>query len=95
MLNLERILESDRLMRAMTGLNRKAFEQLLPSFKEAYEQHRQQGKVERKRAAGGGRKATLRTSGEKLFYILVYCKGYPTLDLKSALFRFDRSCDWE
>jgi hypothetical protein len=56
MLNLERILESDRLMRAMTGLNRKAFEQLLPSFSEAYEHHRQQAKVERKRALGGGRK---------------------------------------
>lgn len=67
MLNLERILESDRLMRAMTGLNRKAFEQLLPSFSQAYDHYRQQGKVERKRGLGGGRKATLRTSREKLF----------------------------
>jgi hypothetical protein len=38
MLNLERILSQDRLMRAMTGLNLKAFEELLPSFAEAYEQ---------------------------------------------------------
>jgi hypothetical protein len=36
MLNLERILQQDRLIRAMTGLNRKAFEALLPSFTEAY-----------------------------------------------------------
>ncbi|MEY2858582.1 MAG: hypothetical protein RLZZ74_2895 [Cyanobacteriota bacterium] len=36
MLNLERILNQDRLMRAMTGLNRKGFEELLPSFTEAY-----------------------------------------------------------
>jgi hypothetical protein len=35
MLNLERILQNDRLLRAMTGLNRKAFEKLLPSFREA------------------------------------------------------------
>lgn len=61
----------DRLLRAMTGLNRKAFELLLPSFAEAYEQSRVNPEVERKRAVGGGRKATLRTSREKLFYILL------------------------
>jgi hypothetical protein len=38
MLNLERILQNDRLLRAMTGLNRKAFEELLPSFSEAHRQ---------------------------------------------------------
>jgi hypothetical protein len=37
-LNLERILTQNRLTRAMTGLNRKAFEKLLPSFTEAYAQ---------------------------------------------------------
>jgi hypothetical protein len=37
MLNLERILVQDRLMRAMTGLNLKAFEELLLSFTKAYE----------------------------------------------------------
>ncbi len=36
MLNLKRILQYDRLMRAMTELNRKAFEELLPSFSKAY-----------------------------------------------------------
>jgi hypothetical protein len=36
MLNLERILNQDRLIRAITGLNRKAFEELVPSFTEAY-----------------------------------------------------------
>jgi hypothetical protein len=32
---------------------------------------------------------------EKLFYILLYCKCYPTFDLMSVLFRFDRSCAWD
>jgi hypothetical protein len=32
MLNLEYILAQDRLMRAMTGLNLKSFEELLPSL---------------------------------------------------------------
>lgn len=95
MLNLERILNQDRLMRATTGLNRKAFEALLPSFAETYEQSRVNPDVKRKRAVGGGRKATLRSSREKLFYILLYCKCYPTFDLLSVLFGFDRSCAWD
>jgi transposase-like protein len=32
MLNLERILNQDRLTRAITGLNRKVFENLLPLY---------------------------------------------------------------
>jgi Helix-turn-helix of DDE superfamily endonuclease len=96
MLNLERILNQDRLIRAITGLNRKAFEELVPSFTEAYEQSLVKPVEDRKRALGGGRKATLRTPSEKLLYILVYCKCYPTFDLLSVLFNFDRSCvhDW-
>lgn len=95
MLDLERILRSDRLLRAMTGLNRKAFEALLPSFTTAYEQRQMKPEGERKRAPGGGRKATLRTTQDKLFYILLYCKCYPTFDLMSVLFGFDRSCAWD
>jgi hypothetical protein len=79
----------------MTGLNLKAFESLLPSFAQAYEQSRVKSDIERKRAVGGGRKATLRTPREKLFYILLYCKCYPTFDLLSVLFGFDRSCAWD
>lgn len=96
MLNLERILQQDRLIRAMTGLNRKAFEALLPSFTAAYERSLFNDPQGRQRAPGGGRKATLKTMAEKLFYILLYCKCYPTFDLLSVLFNFDRSCahDW-
>lgn len=96
MLNLERILKQDRLIRAMTGLNRKAFGALLPSFTEAYERSLFNDSLARQRAVGGGRKATLRTMEQKLFYILLYCKCYPTFDLLSVLFNFDRSCahDW-
>jgi DDE superfamily endonuclease len=69
MLNLERILNQDRLIRAMTGLNRKAFEELFPSFTDIYRQNQFS-----QRAPGGGRKATLRTMTEKLLYVLLYCK---------------------
>lgn len=95
MLNLERILNNDRLMRGMTGLNRKAFEELLPSFTQSYEQSQIKPEIERKRAPGGGRKAVLGTMTAKLFYILMYCKCYPTFDLMSVLFNFDRSCAWD
>lgn len=71
-MKLERIYQNERLLRAMTGLNSQAIEILLPSFKQAYEQSQTETKAERKRAPGGGRKATLSTSGEKLFYILLY-----------------------
>ena len=95
MLNLDRILNQDRLVRGMTGLNRPAFESLLPSFTTAYEQRLVKRETARKRAPGGGRKATLRTMEAKLFYILLYCKCYSTFDLLSVLFNFDRSCAWD
>lgn len=94
MINIEKILKQDRQIRATTGLNQQAFEALLPSFEEAYQETLD--KKRRWRAAGGGRKATLKTSTDKLFFILLYCKCYPTFDLMSVLFGFDRSCahDW-
>lgn len=91
MLNLERALNQDRLLRALTGLNRKAFDALLPSFEQAYEASRDAAKPQRKRARGGGRKARLQSIEAKLFYILFYCKCYPTFDLAGILFDLDRS----
>ena len=52
MLDIKRALNNDRLMRALTGLNRSAFEQLLPSFSAAYEAAHPVSKT-RKRAVGG------------------------------------------
>lgn len=89
MLNIERVLKQDRLLRAMTGLNRKAFAELLPSFTQVYEQSLV--KHPRQRAMGGGRKAHLRTCQDKLFYILLYFKCYPTFNLAGVLFELDRA----
>lgn len=91
MLNLERALAQDRVLRALTGLNRKAFDALLPSFEQAYEASREAAKPARKRARGGGRKARLQSIEAKLFYILFYFKCYPTFDLAGILFDLDRS----
>jgi hypothetical protein len=96
MLDLDRIFQQDRVMRAMTGLNYAAFEALLADFIPVYHASLVRPGMVRQRAVGGGRKATLSSSQAKLFYILVYCKCYPTFDLLGVLFNFDRSCahDW-
>jgi len=96
MLNIERILKQERLVRAMTGLNLKAFKALESSFEAAYQQSLNKLEKQRKRQQGGGRKATLKTTLDKMLYILMYIKCYPTFDLMGVLFNFDRSCahDW-
>ncbi|MGD1942524.1 MAG: transposase family protein [Leptolyngbyaceae cyanobacterium] len=89
MLNIERALNQNRLLRALTGLNRQAFDALLPTFSEVYEQSVPQR--QRQRAPGAGRKARLRQAQHKLFFILFYFKCYPTFDLAGLLFDFDRA----
>jgi hypothetical protein len=91
MINLQRALTNDRLLRSLTGLNRKAFDALLPAFTSAW-QAELQAQV-RNRAPGGGQadKARLSNTSEKLFYILFYFKCYPTFDVAGFLFGFDRS----
>jgi hypothetical protein len=45
---------------------------------------------ERQRALGGGKKGVLKTTEDKLIYILLYMKAYPTYDVMSAIFDLDR-----
>jgi DDE superfamily endonuclease/Helix-turn-helix of DDE superfamily endonuclease len=90
MLNIHRALENDRLLRALTGLNRKAFDELCKVFAAVYQETLQSDPKPRKRARGGGRKARLRSMEAKLFFILFYFKCYPTFDVLSFLFDLDR-----
>ena len=91
MLNIGRILTQDRLLRATTGMNRKAFESLLEKFEQVYCGEADKREKPRSRKRGRGRKARLQSIKEKLFYILFYFKCYPTFDLAAVLFDFDRS----
>ena len=93
MLNLERVKRDDRLLRALTGLNLKAFEALKPTFAQALAEALvpRRSKAPRERAVGGGRKPRLATVEDKLTYILFYFKCYPTFDLAGLLFDLDRS----
>ncbi|EFA68899.1 hypothetical protein [Cylindrospermopsis raciborskii] len=53
MLDLDRILNQERLLRAMTGLNRQAFNELLSQFADTYERTVFNSLANRKRAPGG------------------------------------------
>lgn len=91
MLNINRALRSDRLMKALTGMTVAEFERLLPIFSAALTKVRRKVQKERKRAIGGGRQHTLKSPKDKLFFILLYLKCYPTLDLAGLLYDVDRS----
>ena len=85
----------DRGFRALTGLSRKAFYQLLPLFTISYEEalweRYEQQRSQRKRKPGAGQKGRLNTMGKKLFFILYYLKVYPTFDVLGDRFGLDRS----
>ena len=93
MLNLHRLLRDDRLLHALTGLNRKALGKLTPVFAEALAEAPipRRYPSPRQRAQGAGRKPRLNTVTGKLIYILFYFKCYPTFDLAGMLFDLDRS----
>ena len=91
MINIHRALNNDRLMRSLTGLNRKAFEALLPAFIAAWQADRLAQVRKRAPGAGQAQKAKLSNPQQKLFYILFYFKCYPTFDLAGLIFDFDRS----
>lgn len=80
--DIQRALNQDRLLRALTGLNRKAFDALLETFTQVYEETRQ---TQARQRAVGGRKARLLSSQAKLFFILFYFKCYPTFDFAGLL----------
>lgn len=93
MLKLERIKQDDRLLRALTGMNLKAFEELKPAFAKALSKApipRRSDKP-RQRASGAGRHPRLVTVEDKLIYVLFYFKCYPTFDLAGLVFELNRS----
>ena len=94
MINVQRALRSDRLLKALTGMSMVEFNTLLPTFSAALAKTKQEQKPKRQRAIGGGRKHTLATAREQLFFILFYLKCYPTFDLAGFFFDVDGSRSW-
>lgn len=95
MLNIDKILKNKRLTLALTGLTPQEFFDLLHTFELVWRNKKQQdyrnNRKNRSRAPGGGRKGILKETQDKLFFILFYYKCYPTYDILTFLYGFNRS----
>lgn len=93
MVKIQRAMKSERLMKAVTGLCVNEFCALVHGFeKNLHSFFKKKRHVNPKL----GRDFILRTAEEKLFFILFYCKCYPTFDVAAFFFGVDRStcCRW-
>lgn len=89
MLNIARCVQDRRLLKAVTGMPPAEFAAIFPAFCDAL--HQPMTGTPRRRQPGGGRKHTLSTGREKLFFILFYVKCYATFDVLAWLFDVDRA----
>ena len=88
-MNIKPAFKNERLLKSLIGVTATEFSSLLPTFsKVLYESHTTKKRL---RAVGGGRKGVLPSVEEKLFYILLYLKIYPTYDLAGFVIGTDRS----
>ena len=90
-----------RLCKALTGHTLGEIDTLTPAFHEAGTAAEKGRGVlgtgaRRVRALGAGRDATLRTSRDKLIFVLCWFKVYPTFDVLGHLFGMDytAACRW-
>jgi len=89
MISLERAKRSDRLMRATTSLTGAEFDELAQRLAvqwAAVRAAKTAAGTARQRRPGGGRKGCLVSAPQKLFFILLYYKAYPTQDVMGLLF---------
>ena len=90
MINLDRLLKEERTCKSLTGMSKQEFLDLSIQFEKALYIH-QKERMGRKRAVGGGRRGKLPTAKEKLAFILIYLKVYPTFDVIALLTHRARS----
>lgn len=90
-MDIKRMMKDHRLMKAMTGITKEEFFVLMPTFKESLYIAKKEQRKHRIRKMGGGQKGTLKTEEEKLAFILVYLKCYPTFDVLGFLTSRDRT----
>ncbi len=99
MISLECAKRTDRLMRATTSLTVSEFEVLarrLDVMWLARSASKTVAGTARQRQPGGGRKGCLAGAEQKLFFILLYYKAYPTQDVMGLLFGITQGqvSDW-
>jgi len=97
MMSVEKVLRRDRLCRALTGLTPQEFLDLLPAFAAALAQAAMDAYLtdsSRQRKPGAGRKPFAQTVGEKLLFILLYHKVYPTFSVLGFFYNRDHGNVW-
>jgi hypothetical protein len=85
-MDISRAFKNTRLVRGLTGLSIKEFKVLEPTFSKVIYEDKAGRK--RERAVGGGQKGALVNDQEKLFFILLYLKIYPTCDFGGFVYRW-------
>jgi hypothetical protein len=96
MLDISRALCNESVLRSLTGLRVRQFEELHRKFDSELTGLKLSAKATRRRAPGAGRKHTLENSAGMLFFMLLYLKVYPTMELAGFLFGVAKSqaCTW-
>lgn len=89
--NKKQIFSQPRVTMAVLGVTADEFNKLLPTFSQCLKNHRIRLRPNRQRQVGGGRKGDLPTDEDKLLYILLYLKLYPTYDALAVLTNHYRS----
>jgi hypothetical protein len=98
MLSYSKVQGKASVLQSLTGLKQPEFETLLKSFDMVWQDYIEREYVQRPRARryGGGRHAELASSADKLLFILVYFRLYPTQVVQGFLFGLGQSqaCEW-
>jgi DDE superfamily endonuclease/Helix-turn-helix of DDE superfamily endonuclease len=85
------ILRSKRLCLAVTGLTPAEVNNLLPEFEAYYKELKQIHSRAQARTFGAGRRGRLKSPLDKILFILMFLKAYPTYDLMGFYFGCDGS----
>ena len=91
MITTKQIFSQPRVTQAALGISIDEFKKLLPVFGQCLKERRIELYPDRQRIPGGGRKGDLPTIEDKLVYILLYIKLYPTYDALAVLTNHYRS----
>ena len=93
-MSVEKVLKRERLCRALTGLTPQEFLSLAAAFAAALARRAMDSFLtdrSRQRKPGGGRKSFVPVPREKLFFLLLYYKAYPTFGVLGFLYDRDPS----
>lgn len=90
-MHIQKAFKNERLLKALTGISKTEFDDLLITFEQCLTQDLRAKSVAAERNFGGGAKGKLPDAGSKLFFVLMYEKTYPTFDFLGFIVGFDKS----